>query len=470
MTIGKKLTIVICSLMAAGALLAGGAFWNTRGLTAALDEAVNSESRKIALSGVIAANVCDMLSLERGMALAQARQDRKQIEALNTEFQEKDESARKSIEELRPLLESDSTRQALRRMGELQGEWRRRHREFSAVVMAGGDSSAFTAQLDAFEHEVEAASETIVREQEAAMEASRQNAASMRARALVIGSMLILVLGITGVAGLWVTFGVCREMRQTAAELERGAGHVASAASQISSHSQKLSQSSSEQAASIEETSATSQEIQAQVMRNAEEARGCAGSAAQAAGQSQQACELLGRMQVSMKDISDSSKKIEKILRVIDEIAFQTNLLALNASVEAARAGEAGLGFAVVAEEVRNLAGRCAQAARETSALIDESLRVTVDGGEHLQSVSGAVESLTAQVGDLQSRMQSIVAASQEQTRGTEQIASALMQMSAVVSDSTAGAEEEAAAAEELDAQAASMKQLVDDLMQRVGR
>jgi methyl-accepting chemotaxis protein len=175
-------------------------------------------------------------------------------------------------------------------------------------------------------------------------------------------------------------------------------------------------------------------------------------------------------MQTSMGEITGSSQKIVKIIRVIDEIAFQTNLLALNASVEAARAGEAGLGFAVVAEEVRNLAGRCAQAARETSSLIDESMQVTSSGRDHLEAVSHAVESLSTQVQELQSRMHAIAAAGDQQSRGSEQIASALLQMSALVSESSAGAEEEAAAAEELDAQAHSMRGLVEGLMQQVGR
>lgn len=453
-----------------GLMLAIGSGIGIRQLNRALDEAINSESRKIELSGVIAANVCDMLSLERGMILAHNRRDQAGQREDRNEFNEKFESARGAMAKLAPLVESAAARAGLSRMKETLDRWQSVHRQLAAAQDAGRSGEEFERKLDEFEHSIEAESERLTEEQNRANETARREAASLNAISQ-FGNLLLAVAMVCACAGgLWVVRGIGRTMRRTAADLEQGASQVAAAAGQLSSHSQTLSEESSRQAAAVEESSAAGQEVQALVVRNTEEAHRCSESADQAARQSATACELLAQMQSSMQDIQASSQKIVKIIRVIDEIAFQTNLLALNASVEAARAGEAGLGFAVVAEEVRNLAGRCAQAARETSGLIDESLQVTNAGGERLGSVDEAMASLAARIQDLQSRMSSIVTASRKQQQGSEQIFAALHQISGSVSTVTASAEEEAAAAEELNAQAGTMRQLVQGLIEQVGR
>jgi methyl-accepting chemotaxis protein/methyl-accepting chemotaxis protein-1 (serine sensor receptor) len=165
-----------------------------------------------------------------------------------------------------------------------------------------------------------------------------------------------------------------------------------------------------------------------------------------------------------MKEINTSSEKISKIIRVIDEIAFQTNILALNAAVEAARAGEAGMGFAVVADEVRNLAHRSAQAAKDTAALIEESIAKSTDGNKKLQLVAGSIQQVTGSATQVKVLVDEVDVGSQEQSRGIEQIATAVTQMEAVTQRSAANAEESAAASEELSAQA----QTLYDVAERV--
>ncbi|HUJ75214.1 MAG TPA: methyl-accepting chemotaxis protein, partial [bacterium] len=174
------------------------------------------------------------------------------------------------------------------------------------------------------------------------------------------------------------------------------------------------------------------------------------------------------RMSAAIASIKEAADKTAKIIKTIDEIAFQTNLLALNAAVEAARAGDAGRGFAVVAEEVRNLAIRSAEAAKDTSALIEDSQEragqgVTVSGevGKLLSDVRGAVESVNGLLGE-------VTAASKEQNKGIAQINLAVGQMDTVVQASAANAEETAAASEELSAQAESLAQIVSSLKQIV--
>ena len=170
-----------------------------------------------------------------------------------------------------------------------------------------------------------------------------------------------------------------------------------------------------------------------------------------------------------MTEINASSEKVSKIIKVIDEIAFQTNILALNAAVEAARAGEAGMGFAVVADEVRNLSQRCAQAARDTASLIEESIAKSHDGMSKLDQVAGAIRSITESAAKVKTLVDEVSLGSQEQARGIEQIAKAIGQMEQVTQKNAANAEQSASASEELSGQAETMKGVAGQLQALVG-
>ncbi len=165
-----------------------------------------------------------------------------------------------------------------------------------------------------------------------------------------------------------------------------------------------------------------------------------------------------------MNQIKVSSDKISKIIKVIDEIAFQTNILALNAAVEAARAGEAGMGFAVVADEVRNLAQRCAQAARDTAALIEDSIERTKGGVAKLDEVAKSIGEITGSATEVSRLVDEVRAGSQEQALGIEQITKALTDMEHLTQRAASSAEESAAASQELAAQSTAMKDSVRQL------
>jgi methyl-accepting chemotaxis protein/methyl-accepting chemotaxis protein-1 (serine sensor receptor) len=258
-------------------------------------------------------------------------------------------------------------------------------------------------------------------------------------------------------------------LRAVIRQLSRTSEHVAMAARQLSSSSQALARSSSQQAGSLQETAASSTQIMAAARNNTERSRRAADLSHVAqqrfAGAKRDLDALIG----AMHDINAQSGKIYNIIKVIDEIAFQTNILALNAAVEAARAGDAGLGFAVVADEVRNLAQRCAEAAENTAALIEESLAKSGNGQAGVDAVSSAIRLISEDSVQMQALIEAVKADSHEQHRGIEQIGRAMKQLERSTHEAAAGAEESAGSAEELDAQSNALKQTVQRLAAMVG-
>jgi methyl-accepting chemotaxis protein/methyl-accepting chemotaxis protein-1 (serine sensor receptor) len=229
----------------------------------------------------------------------------------------------------------------------------------------------------------------------------------------------------------------------------------------VSSSAQALSQGSTEQAAALEQTSASMEEMSSMTRRNSASAGEAAALMTDVDRQVADSNRALGAMVVAMNSISESSGKVSKIIKTIDEIAFQTNILALNAAVEAARAGEAGMGFAVVADEVRNLAQRSAQAARDTTALIEESMNNAQAGHDRVTQVTGAITGIGESVARVSVLVREVSEASRQQTDGIDQVARAIAEMEKVTQTTAATAEESAAASEELNAQAESAKAVV---------
>ena len=272
----------------------------------------------------------------------------------------------------------------------------------------------------------------------------------------------------SAVLSWFIIRGVNSALRQIAHELTNGGEQVAAAAAQIASTSQSLAQGSSQQAASLEEVSAAMEEMNAMTKRNAENSSEATAMMAETVSHVDVSNNALEDMMASMSAIKMSSEKVAKINKTIDEIAFQTNILALNAAVEAARAGEAGMGFAVVAEEVRNLAQRSAVAAKDTAALIEEAIANSNQGASKLERVATAIRAITDSASKVKGLVDEVNEASRQQTQGINQVATAVTQVSTVTQTAAASAEESAAAAEELSAQAQTVADLVRQLKRMV--
>lgn len=245
--------------------------------------------------------------------------------------------------------------------------------------------------------------------------------------------------------------------------LVRSASHsVSTAANQISVGNQELSARTEQQSAAVVETAASMEELSSTVKQNAQNALQASQLAISASGNAGRGGDVVGAAIARMKEISESSTKIKDITSVINSIAFQTNILALNAAVEAARAGEQGRGFAVVAGEVRNLAQRSAQAAKEIETLINASVSQIEEGTRQVdlagETMIGIVNSVT-QVKDL---MQEIAAASDEQDRGISQIATAMTEMDTTTQQNAALVQESSAAANSLEEQATKLQEMVN--------
>ncbi len=252
------------------------------------------------------------------------------------------------------------------------------------------------------------------------------------------------------------------QLSATMKQINSSAKEVSAASDHVSSGAQTLSQGAIMQASSVEELASTISEISASAKQTSSAAEEAGHFVEQAGAQLNASVEHVGELNGAMEKIFSSSKEISAIIGTIESIAFQTNILALNAAVEAARAGASGKGFAVVANEVRNLASKSDEAAKATKELIEHSIEAANEGGEAVSRVTASLERTSVLAGNVSAQMNIVVEAIERQTSAIEQVNGGVEQISSVVQANSATSEESAAVSEELSAEAASLKNLVD--------
>jgi methyl-accepting chemotaxis protein len=400
-------------------------------------------------AGCSACHTTDRVTANRDLFLAKATTLSAQVAAMH------------------PLVRTNSEQVALDAIQSGIAEWRSRYTEYLNLSLHNEYTKAHEAMVEGIYPllpKIEKAAEDLNAAQQQMLADSRAGAE----RSVSSGFwqvMLAVALGIiAGGAGLWVMHKVFGTLRHGTRRLMEMSEQLAASADQIARSNAALAQGVSEQAASLEETTAAANQVSAMTQKNAGDTRNVTQLIDSEADMVTEANRKLDAMLASMQQIVNAGGKITNIVKTIDGLAFQTNLLALNASVEAARAGEAGLGFAVVAQEVRALAQRSAEAARDTAELVTASVTAGNTGRTQLDEVAGAISGITERTMKVKDLVDQVNRTGEEQANGLAQIAESMSQLEGATTTTAANAEERAAASQQLSAQSQNMRDVIAEL------
>jgi methyl-accepting chemotaxis protein len=472
-TIGKKLYTVFGGMLAVVIALGGYGTWSTSTSMTQFRDAMNGPVAAKVLGETLEAEAYRFYASEKGMTLAVLNGDPNGLEKWGKEANESQAAIADAIAGLTGLAVESAAKARAQEASQARTQMNTGLEEVTSALKAGnGDLADQISQqkiLPAFER-LRAVVRAVTESNNQAIEAGLASANRWYGWMVGICSALFFGAMLMGAIGVYSVWRINLDLRSVASSLREGSERLVTIASQVSGSADGLARGSTEQAATLEESSASMEEMSSMTRRNAESAGQASILMAEVKSQVEDSNRSLEGMVTSMAEIRESSARVGKIIKTIDEIAFQTNILALNAAVEAARAGEAGMGFAVVADEVRNLARAAAQAARDTTDLIEGSRASAERGGQMVEQVAASIATFTSSVAKVQAIAEQVSTASGQQAQGIEQVSQAIAQLEKTTQTSAATSEEGAAASEELGEQARSSGALVERLDAMVGR
>ncbi|MCC6291164.1 MAG: MCP four helix bundle domain-containing protein [Bryobacterales bacterium] len=472
LTVTAKIGFLVGSLVLAIALLSLVSFRAIHSLSGDLNEMAQVTSRKAQLAGSLAEELSTLSAARRAAMLQAMLSDAARVAQFKAQWAEAERKVLSLMDDLHKMETTESERQQLRQANDSLDKMIQLSRSMAEKLDSQQIDAAVklqTEQLNPAQQVIRADMVKFATSQRQTMERSVEQTQSSATWNQWIVAFFVAMSVIGGIVSLFLLKRVRDEFRTVATRLARDAMQVATAAGRVRSASKLLAQGASEQAASLEETSASVEEINSMTKQNAHSSQSAAQLSQSATSLLAAANQKFEQMKSSMNDINQSSEKISRIIHVIDEIAFQTNILALNAAVEAARAGEAGMGFAVVADEVRNLAQRSAQAAKDTSALIEDSIRSSRDGRDRVNELVDSMRVVTENTTQSNELNAQVNASSEQQAHGISQISQTILQMQNVTSQTAANAEETAAAGEEMAELSNGLQVSIDHFHEMVG-
>lgn len=487
MTIGRRLTLNFAAMLALSAVLSIVSLQLVRSIGGALEAAAGPTAEKLIAAGAIHAGFQELTShtrathvnyviqeLERGRkdSTCGACHDSGKLDRSRQAFESTIAELEKEFDTLRPLVKTPPEQQALAGLQQAAAAWSTHYHDYLARAGAGQFEAAHqivTDKMYPILADVERDAGLLADRERLSLDAANADAHETVSHGRLAALFLLCLSAAIGLGVFFVIRNISRVLRGLTAELESGAEQVATASAQIFSTSGSIAEGSAKHASALKEADEFGDQIRAAAQANAGWSKRAAELTGKVGDSIAEMDQRLGQMVAAIREIDSSSRKISKIIKVIEEIAFQTNLLALNAAVEAARAGEAGMGFAVVADEVRNLAIRCSEAAKDTTALIEESISKTNIGKAQVESVAAAIQTVTEGARKARELMAETERGNEAQARDTERMAQAISQMERATRASTASAEESAVAGEHLYAHSESLRLAVAKLTELAG-